>query len=656
MRNKNHEAFDCCWKVCEQKKNVSLHVICFLRMGVFFFREMTDSLVTIHVEPKFIEDKDRFGNPMLKFISQPLEAELAEILANHKIADKAVATYGLRDDVVQRYNLKFGAESGLLHYWGMTSLSKKSCYVLYHESNCPKLLHGRIFAASCFCLVQHAGENYFLVIKDRTKPMETLAGGTAEQQEVGSSSWDKVDFRAIAKRELLEETGIKCDTVEKLAVLRFASSYFGIANIEDSCHVFYCPLQESACPKNLFQAGNYDECSKTYLLRMSANSEIDYIRAYKLTAVREQLDAPKGMSSIAWAIAQRVDHSHKADQNLLQFQDLTHAVKNLPPALKHFQMCYQAIHNSNKPSSLALPQPRSATATVYGCRTLLGLLRTGTALSDDYDQVLLSVLLQGRSRDAIEYTGQFPESVAERDVLGFGPAHYAMAGQCLGFMRSPNADLVDWQQTSLHGLTAAHVFIESKKEESGWNMLKDLLLSAMLPVSIAVRARTVVRLNLEQFDHLMHLEGGILEINTHYLLYLNDLARQQQLQELAKKQRNLCYLESCLHTAKTNPASLSQLPSPPDLVEEEEKQRLEFKDNLEAELNFGTTKFNSFLVDVNYLVWQIATDEERQQILRQTGGGIVITGCINCPDESLSSMSVNGVRFGFERFTNAILH
>lgn len=583
---------------------------------------------------KYVTDMDAYGNKRLYFQTRLCsESELREIIKAENVDESvALVMYGLEDNIVKQFNHhnRDIPNTQWVHFRGFASLSNPavvhqhaSCYVVYNNATCPKTFFGHVFSAFVCIIVKHEDELYLVTVKDKSKKMKTLPGGTAELQEVSANH--VVDFCSLAIRETREETGIilQPKQMRLMACMKFKSTYLQIENITDYSQV-YC-VQASVA--NLGLQDLFTPACKfgdVYLRLFENHNEIESLWAEKISHTTKR--KPESTSSIAWACAQAV----LANTSCFATYGLDDLV--FPPSLQYINFCYEprVVMTPQKPLTFAAMQEA------------VKALKTGVFVLDPTDTLLCFMLLQQeREQEAIAYVHQRRYGLisSERDAVGFNPIHYAVANHRNQFLKACLYDF-DFRLTSVHQLTALHVAILCKNEEALELLSSSPCSYSTIDIRPVSRDDMVHPCNVEAFRKLCT------KVETVPLVPENQLLQERIVVALhLAEQRREAANQDILTHKKQN-----------DSNEETEEKQNAAPQNMNAtwstlELNFGVTQFANRNIDVNYLVWVLATQDERDAIFDQVKQGnrcVCLTG-----GDQLRAMICDKVVFDDERVRKA---
>lgn len=155
-------------------------------------------------------------------------------------------------------------------------------YLLRFNSVAPELqtIDGMPYIGAGHVLVylKHKSKIYLLVVKDRSKEVAWLPGGTKNRNE--EHLWQ------TARRELLEEGRLDIDSskLHLVGIVNSQSSLFGIENVPDIDHIFYATVDVSKLPEthSIQKLFHTEPVDGNYSLDLVGNDEVDFIAAIEL--------------------------------------------------------------------------------------------------------------------------------------------------------------------------------------------------------------------------------------------------------------------------------------------------------------------------------------------------------------------------------------
>jgi len=292
---------------------------------------------------------DSFRNVLINYsrYRPTIERLRNDISANSHNPDSAIVIVGLDRSLAKRYNESVPESSRMVYQTVADGLTR---HVIFNGSSCPKLHDvdgtgvGRLYSSNTVLHIDFGLTTYVLFVKDRTKPVATLPGGTADFHEVtrnATAGTYSVDHVGIAMRELREETtgtvmmdgrevwieGLDLDeTFYGPPILRtkFASTLYGVRDIDATNLIFHVRIGHSSIVKDLcrhlfrwenlgtdgiyrLELGNNPEITQLIAIPLPKSSEFsnDYDGTEKLLR-----RLPKGVSALCWhATLLSVSHS-----------------------------------------------------------------------------------------------------------------------------------------------------------------------------------------------------------------------------------------------------------------------------------------------------------------------------------------------------------
>ena len=244
------------------------------------------------------QEVDRFGNLFYTLTEEPT-LEFLESLKHDKgkgILLKTTNSLNL-DDIVGEYNKLHldDSQKKIKHL-------RDGVYLMRNGSNCPDMFDGKIYAGGASIVVKYNGQNYCILVKDKTKRVVTNLGGIVDEKEYNAFCQDVHMLCKVAGiREVKEETegtimykeqqiqvkGLYVPPVtSEVVVNKFNSCYFGIQDIDDTyiAHQYYYDID--AYPElidipffgYLFDISSSDQYGN-YTLEYVNHDETEYVHA-----------------------------------------------------------------------------------------------------------------------------------------------------------------------------------------------------------------------------------------------------------------------------------------------------------------------------------------------------------------------------------------
>ncbi len=439
--------------------------------------------------------RDEFGNTDLWFHVQPTKSNLELYIKHYLKDDNALVFHNLDEKIAS----SIGTVPHL-QYLGVAgshnASETQSCHVVYGKNApYPKMFFGSIFSAFVCCIVKHKGEEYLLTVDSSALKPETtqsclkystggtcpladicryahpskqrfvLPGGTAESDEIGNLPNTMINYRNIAIRTMFECTGVRVDAheLQLLASTTTRARLFGIVGIPENGQIFVYRTDSSnpdIAPMFAQKNSICDPPANFYLRKMQDKAAIGILLQVPpccLPADSRMIGRPltssdiermalsgndKRVSHLALLCAQVVLRSMPFRSNVELDLDL------FPFALESLSFVFE---------------PNNQTKQILVCQdleTLLSSVRQGEYLKA-LDLPLCKLLLDGKTKRALSYCerhGLDLDWLKEKDVMGFGPLHYAVVGKCVAFVHEFK-DKLDWQQKSCHGLMPYHMML-----------------------------------------------------------------------------------------------------------------------------------------------------------------------------------------------------
>lgn len=285
---------------------------------------------------------DPFGNTVITYsidATPSVEQLIEDVKNNPNPKNLAIILVGVDRQTADKYNLQVPPNEQMLYQTISDGLTR---HVIFNQSSCPKLHDvdgtgiGKLYSSQVLVRVNFNNQDYFLVVKDRTKPVAMLPGGTADYDEV---KLNQVDYVGIAIRELFEETqgkindsvemgmemeievdGIRTDRNQygnPIAKVKYLSRLLGLSNIDDTSSIFMIDVGiKDNMLEYLFRPQNKQE-DGSYQLSFVNHAEIAYVAAYPLWLqinLPDPIDPlekmkmiiatkPKTVSGMAWYLA-----------------------------------------------------------------------------------------------------------------------------------------------------------------------------------------------------------------------------------------------------------------------------------------------------------------------------------------------------------------